>query len=152
MPAKQKVFLDTSVFSAYSDDRQPERMALTREFWQTLENFEAYTSEVTRQELKATTSFEKRKQILKLLKGVKILDISKEVDDLAKEYIKSGIAPEKFINDALQIATATVSGIPVVLSWNFRHMVNQKVKTKVNAINSSLNYQTIEIAAPAEFI
>ena len=152
MLSKQKVFLDTSVFSAYFDARQPERMALTREFWQKVENFEVYTSEVTKQELEATTDSTKLEQFRELIKGIEILGILKDAEDLAGRYVKEGIVPEKFINDALQMAVATVNQIAVVLSWNFRHMVNQKVKTRINAVNVSLNYPVTEIAAPAEFI
>lgn len=152
MPSKQKVFLDTSVFSAYLDERQPERMALTQEFWQKLKNFEVYTSEVTKQELGATTNVAKRKQFRKLLKGAEILSVSEEAENLAQEYTRVDAVPKKFINDALQIAVATVNQIGVVLSWNFRHMVNQKVKAKINAVNVSLGYQAMDIAAPAEFI
>jgi len=152
MPSKQKVFLDTSVFSAYLDGRQPERMGLTQEFWQKLKNFEVYTSEVTEQELEATTDSVKREQFRELIGGIEILNVSKDAEDLADRYIKEGIVPEKFVNDALQIAVATVNQIAVVLSWNFRHMVNQKVKTRINAVNVSLNYPITEIAAPAEFI
>jgi len=152
MPNKQRVFLDTSVFSAYSDERQPERMALTQEFWRKLGNFEACTSEVTKQELEATTDLTKREQFRKLIGGIEILGISKEVEDLAYRYIEEEVIPKKFVNDALQIAVATVNQITIVLSWNFRHMVNQKVKTQINAINVSLNYLITEIAAPAEYI
>ncbi len=152
MPSKQKVFLDTSVFSAYFDERQPERRSLTQEFWQKLENFEVYTSEVTKQELEATTDPIKLEQFRELIKGIEILGISKDAEDLAGRYVEEGIVPEKFINDALQMAVATVNQIAVVLSWNFRHMVNQKVKTRINAVNVSLNYSVTEIAAPAEFI
>jgi predicted nucleic acid-binding protein len=152
MLSRQKVFLDTSVFSAYFDERQPERRALTREFWQKLENFKVYTSEVTKQELEATTDSTRRKQFRELIEETEILSVSKDAEDLASRYIKEGIIPAKFINDALQISVATVNQIAVVLSWNFRHMVNQKVKTRINAINVSLNYPVTEIAAPAEYI
>ena len=152
MPSKQRVFLDTSVFSAYLDERQSERMALTQEFWRKLENFEVYTSEVTKQELEATTDSTKREQFCELIEGMEILGVSKDAEDLAGRYVKESIIPEKFINDALQMAIATVNQIAVVLSWNFRHMVNQKVKTRINAVNVSLNYQAVEIAAPAEYI
>ena len=144
--------MDTSVFSAYLDERQPERMALTQEFWRKLKDFDIYISEITKQELEATTDPAKQKQFRKLIKGMKVLDVSKEAETLARRYTKDGTVPKKFINDALQIAVATVNQTATVLSWNFRHMVNKKVKAKVNATNVSLNYPSVEISAPAEFI
>ena len=47
---KLKLYLDTSVFSAYLDDRAPDRRAQTVEFWERLTVFDACTSELAREE------------------------------------------------------------------------------------------------------
>ena len=39
-----KLYLDTSVFSAYYDERTPERMEMTRDFWPILEKYEKLCS------------------------------------------------------------------------------------------------------------
>lgn len=41
---------------------------------------------------------------------------------------------------------------PTLISWNYRHMVNLKVKRAVNAINLKLGYRPIEILSPEEVI
>lgn len=46
---KLRVYLDTSVFSAYYDDRLADRQTATKEFWSRLGEFDAATSEVGRQ-------------------------------------------------------------------------------------------------------
>ena len=43
---KLKMYLDTSVFSAYFDDRAQDRRAQTVEFWERLAAFDACTSDL----------------------------------------------------------------------------------------------------------
>jgi hypothetical protein len=66
---KLRVYLDTSVFSAYYDDRAPDRQVQTEEFWVRLAEFEAATSELAREELEQTPDLGRRTQLLKLLGG-----------------------------------------------------------------------------------
>ncbi|MFW6100106.1 MAG: hypothetical protein ACOC90_01855, partial [Bacteroidota bacterium] len=47
-----------------------------------------------------------------------------ETDILAKSYIYEGAVTEKFFEDAQHIAIATVYKVDVLVSWNFRHIVN----------------------------
>lgn len=55
-----KLFLDTSVFSAYYDERTPERMHMTRDFWLILQQHEKLCSELTIEELGQAHSKELR--------------------------------------------------------------------------------------------
>ena len=147
-----KILLDTSVISAYFDERQPERMALTRDFWKNIKNYQVFVSEITLQEIDQITDKELKSNFLKLIKSSKVLKISPEVLLLAQNYVAAKIIPKNYIHDALQIAVTTVNKIDLLLSWNFRHMVNLKIKTKVNAINILYNYPEIEIATPGELL
>ena len=48
--------------------------------------------------------------------------------DLALKYLKAKILSEKFKSDTMHIAIATVSDVDVLVSWNFKHIVNfQKI-------------------------
>ena len=49
-----RIYLDTSVFCAYYDDRVTDRQAETEEFWKRLSQFEVSVSELTGQELSQT--------------------------------------------------------------------------------------------------
>lgn len=51
---KLRVYLDTSVVSAYFDERTPDRMAETRNCWVKLSDFEVFTSTLVREEIKQT--------------------------------------------------------------------------------------------------
>jgi hypothetical protein len=61
---KLKLYLDTSVFSAYFDDRAPDRQAQTVEFWARLAAFDACTSQLAREELENTADADRRERLL----------------------------------------------------------------------------------------
>ena len=69
---------------------------------------------------------------------------------MAGIYVKEGIVPEKFLNDALHIAIATVNGIDTVVSWNMEHIVKIKTIVEVNKINLKKKYNQIFIVTPEE--
>ena len=52
--------------------------------------------------------------------------------------------------DALHVATATVAHADLILSWNFRHIVNFDRIHKFNAVNLMRGYAPIEIHSPLE--
>lgn len=147
---KPKIYLDTSVISAYFDQRAPDRQRLTSAFWQGIHEYEVLISTVTLKEIGNTTSILLKKKMVDLVTEYEILEINDEVLTLASEYIKAGIIPERFENDALHIAIATVNGLDYLLSWNFEHIVKVKTKRRVNLINLSFGYKEIEIISPPE--
>ena len=104
---KRKVYLDTSVISAYFDKRTPERQGLTREAWCEIEASICFVSETVIDELEAAPE-ELRQRFLSFVKNFAVLQISKEAETLAQEYINHGIFSEKYYDDALHVAIATV--------------------------------------------
>lgn len=147
---KLRVYLDTSVFSAYYDDRAPDRQAHTEELWGRLAEFEATTSELAREELEQTPDPDRRTKLLKLLEGLTLHPITTEIRELASHYVNAGVFTPIMLNDALHVAAAVLTRQDVLLSWNFRHMVNRRRRAKVNEVNTSLGLPTIEILAPPE--
>ena len=45
----------------------------------------------------------------------------KEVETLAENYIKAGVVSQKYYEDALHIANATIRKADILVSWNFKH-------------------------------
>jgi len=96
-----KILLDTSVIAAYLDARQPERMALTQEFWKVLKNHQVFISEITIAEINRIEERSIKKNYLKLIQSFKPLKTTDEIKYLAQRYLKAQIIPKKYINDAL---------------------------------------------------
>lgn len=147
----QKLYLDTSVPSAYYDEEKPERQRITKLWWENdLSGYEVVVSRVTVDELEATKDKEKREKFSNLIDKFRILNITSDCRELAKKYIDSDIPPEEAFNDALHIVIATINKIDILVSWNFSHLVNTNTRHKVNGINLLNGYSEIEISSPYE--
>ena len=56
---------------------------------------------------------------------------------------------EKHIDDCRHIAGAIVSGCDVIVSWNFKHIVNYKTQMGVKAVTALEGYKELLIYTPA---
>lgn len=81
-----------------------------------------------------------------------MLDFTKEAQELAENYLSEKISGKASFNDAYHIASATVNRIYVLVSWNFKHIVNLDKIRLFNSINIKLGYPTIDIRSPKELI
>jgi len=142
--------MDTSVFSACLDERGPERRAQTEEFFAKLGTFGASTSTLARDELARTREVERRERLLKLLDGVTVHPVSDEATQLARDYLDRGVFGPASLNDAIHVAVAVLTGQNVLVSWNFKHLVNRRNRARVNEVNVSKGLCTVEILAPPE--
>ncbi len=148
---RPRVYLDTTVVSAYFDERAPDRQRLTLQFWaDRLPDFEAAISVLVLAEIAATPLQSRRGDFQSIVQGFTVLPITDEADRLAGEYVQLGIVPEKYRSDALHVAIAVVHGISYLASWNFRHLVKVATRREVNLLNSLKGYEPIEIVAPPE--
>ena len=145
-----RLYLDTSVISAYMDDRMPERRWATLEFWGRLREFDVSISELTVTEVRATGAVGPRRQMEELIAPFEVLPVGEEDRALAREYVRRGVFSPATMDDALHVAVAVVSRRDLLVSWNFRHLVNRRRRALVNEVSISLGYPTIEIIAPPE--
>ena len=148
---REIIYLDTSIPSAYFDDRVPERQKSTKKFWEmVLPEYKAVISEITIQELNSISSQELLKKVHALVATFDIWKLNSDIISLAQNYIEQGIFPEKYLTDALHIAIATYYNASYVISWNFEHMVKVKTRRLVNLVNLLKGYNEIEIISPQE--
>jgi len=73
-----------------------------------------------------------------------------ESEELAEEYIRQGVVSRRMLADAQHIAVATVARVDVLVSWNFRHIVNLDRIRGFNAVNLRAGYPLLEIRSPLE--
>ncbi len=152
MPTKLRIYLDTSVISAHLDARDRTRQELTQLFWSSLAGFDAHACPITLDELKSTPDSGLRAQLLRLAEQLILLPWNDEMERLAHDYVRAGAFGPAMIQDARHVACCTVSGIPVLISWNFRHLVNRTRRIMVNLANSKQGYGQIEIISPPELV
>jgi predicted nucleic acid-binding protein len=149
---KLRVYLDTSIFSAVLDHRVPERQRQTEDFFQRIAEFEVSTSELTELEMRQTGDSQLQLRMLQMLEGIARVTIDDEMRQLAESYVASGVFTRNMEADALHVAAAVISRQDVLLSWNFRHLVNRRRRGRVNDINAVQGLPRIEILAPSEVL
>lgn len=148
-----KLYLDTSVLGAVCDPGPDDRLAATHRVFNSLAKgiWEGYISTLVLEELERATSTV-REQIAQHLRRtpLAVLEETPESLVLAQAYIAAGAMPPDYEDDARHIAVATASDIRVIVSWNFRHMVNIERKRRINSVNLREDYPLIDIVSPWE--
>lgn len=145
---KLKVYLDTSVIGGCFDSE------FELDSNQIINNvelgiYEGIISVITIDEIEGAPEFVKSR-FNKLIEFLTVLDLNDEVIKLTDEYLARKVVTSRFKEDALHIAFATVYNIDVLVSWNFKHIVNLNKIKQFNSINISQGYQTLEIRSPRE--
>ncbi|HQE50553.1 MAG TPA: type II toxin-antitoxin system VapC family toxin [Fervidobacterium sp.] len=147
-----KMYLDTSVISALFDDRNPERQALTEEFFSRIDIYDVYISELTIAEIESTPDQSLKNKMKQIIKDFSVLEINESVEELAKECVNYGAIPESYQEDAYHIAVATLNEMDYLISWNFRHIVRRITKDIVRMISTLRNLKQVEITTPGELL
>ncbi len=76
--------------------------------------------------------------------------ITPAVEQLRDRYLLQKVLGPGSLDDATHVATATIHDADVVVSWNFKHIVNFDRIRLFNAINVGLGYKPLTIMSPLE--
>lgn len=79
-----------------------------------------------------------------------MLEVGDEALDLLRSYQMREVIGDKYRNDMLHIALATVAEVDILVSWNFKHIVHFDKIRRFNAINSELGYNHLDNHSPRE--
>ncbi len=145
-----RVYADTSVFGGVFDE---EFDTASKVFFDAVKKgpFKLITSELVREEIqvgpqKVIDIFEE------FLVIAEIAEITDNVLQLQQSYIQAGIVSQKYATDALHVALATASNADLIVSWNFKHIVNFQKIPLYNAVNTLKRFGKIAIFSPLEVI
>jgi len=94
---------------------------------------------------------EKIKQVLNEFDYV-LIEVSDESLELADEYIQENVVGATSRGDCVHIATATIYNVDILVSWNFKHIVNVQRIKGYNSINIKRGYKQLDIRSPKEVI
>ncbi|HUZ61185.1 MAG TPA: type II toxin-antitoxin system VapC family toxin [Hanamia sp.] len=83
---------------------------------------------------------------------IEILTVNDEAVNLARKYIDEKVVGETSFDDCIHIALATIHKVDILVSWNFKHIVNIYRIRGYNSVNLSCGYQTLEIRSPKDII
>ncbi len=147
---KLRIYIDTSVLGGYFDT---EFSTDTKLLFDEILNgkYQVIISDLTEKELEKAPQ-----NVNELMKKLKIhiekLIVNQEAIDLALEYVSEKVVGQTSLDDCIHIATATIDRVDLLVSWNFKHIVNIQRIRGYNAINIRNGYQTLEIRSPKDLI
>jgi predicted nucleic acid-binding protein len=145
-----RIYLDTSVFGGVFDEEfgHPSRI-----LFEQIKNglYTLVTSAVVQQEIigapkEVTLLFD---EIIPL---AELIEISEQSLKLRNAYLEAKIVSQKYSEDALHVALATVADCKLLVSWNFKHIVHFDKISLYNAVNVLNGYNSISIFSPQEVI
>lgn len=125
---------------------------ITREWWTKRRRvFDLYISQFVIDEVKAGND-EAAGERLKAIRGLPLLDITKEVESLAIRILTSGVVPAKAATDAAHIAIATVHRMEYLMTWNCVHLANATITKTVARICRQEGFECPVICTPEELL
>ena len=131
---KKRYYIDTSVFGGYFDQ---EFADTTKKLFSEIQKEDTVIlySEMTESELNEAP--ESVKNFVKGLpsKNIEFLEINPETINLADKYIEENVVGKTSREDCTHIALATIFRADVLISWNFKHIVNLRRIQGYNAVN-----------------
>ena len=84
--------------------------------------------------------------------NVEFINGLEESNRLAKAYINEKVVGPTSFDDCHHIAIATILKVDILVSWNFKHIVNVFRIRGYNSVNLKLGYSQIEIRSPKDII
>ncbi len=146
---RPRVYTDTSVLGGCEDDefRDPSRRLL--------EAFVGGELTLVLSEL-VLRELETAPEAVRMVIGrvpeahIEAILLSPDAEEIAAAYIEEGAIGARMRADALHIALATVARVDVLVSWNFKHIVNLRRIHAYNSVNLKRGYPLLEIRTPRE--
>ena len=71
---------------------------------------------------------------------------------MATEYITEKVVGQTSFADCLHIALATINQADLLVSWNFKYIVNIERIRGYNSINIKNEYKQLEIRSPRDLM
>jgi len=146
-----RIYIDTSVIGGYFDEEFKEwSQKLFEEFRNGKKT--VIISDVTLGELEDAPPF-----VRELLSTIpdnykEIVTLDNEAKELSYHYIKEKVVTPKSLVDTRHIAIASINRADILVSWNYKHIVNYKLIRLYNSVNLKYGYPILEIRTPREII
>ena len=148
---KQRFYFDTSVFGGVFDSEFDEATFKLFERVKSGKLICVY-SDLTETEL--LNAPEKVRKYFKNLpkESLERVVVTDEILELASKYIQEKVVGQTSFDDCIHIAAATINKADILVSWNFKHIVNVYRIRGFNSINIRSNYLSLEIRSPKEIL
>ncbi|HPC17194.1 MAG TPA: PIN domain protein [Candidatus Hydrogenedentes bacterium] len=145
------IYVDASVVGGCEDEEFAEgSLALWRCFQEG--RYEMALSDLTLKELEPAPE-RVRKRIDEIPTSLVVrVPASTEASELAEEYLRHGVVGPGSRADANHVALATIANADILVSWNFKHIVNVGRIRQFQVVNLISGYRTPDIRTPLEVL
>ena len=146
-----RIYIDTSVIGGFYDAEFDEA---TKELFKEVEKGKIIlvVSELLQAELLRAPEYVRTHLDKYSKKQIERVELTEEATILADRYIADQVVGKTSKADCQHIAIATINKVDVLVSWNFKHIVNLKRIRGYNSVNLKNNYSMLEIRTPKEII
>lgn len=147
----ERIYLDTSVFGG---SFEPEFELWTMVLFDRISKgeFKVLLSRLTDIELENAPKRVKELANSLSQNNIEWLDITTESVELADKYINEKVVGQTSHSDCIHIALATLNFADVLVSWNFKHIVNHLRIRGYNAVNFKYGHKILDIRSPREIL
>ena len=148
---KLRIYLDTSVFGGYFE---PEFERWTKILFDKIieGEYKVIYSKLVDFELSPAPEIVRNLTNSLPFSQLEIIEISDESYELADKYLKENIVGKTSKSDCVHIALATLHNADILVSWNFKHIVNINRIRGYNSVNYKLGHKILEIRTPREIL
>jgi predicted nucleic acid-binding protein len=148
---KERYYLDTSVWNGV---KEPAFMFDTEMFFGMIDRNRVIClySDIVENELMGAPGVVKTRFMSVPDKYKEKVVVTDGILRLAEVYVNEGVVGKTSFKDCVHIAAATVHKADILVSWNFKHMVNLRRVRGYNSINARLGYPILEIRSPREVL
>lgn len=153
----ESVYIETTVVSLLVARAKEGTLAFqwqvwTRDWWRLRRPyFECSISpEVLREA--AAGDLEMSRQRLEALSTLTALRRTAAVDELAEALLSAGPLPQKAKADAVHLAFASVYRINYLLTWNFKHLANAVIQSRLQPVAEKRGYRLPMVCTPLQLM
>ena len=83
---------------------------------------------------------------------MQFVEVTEQAYELAQKYLDEKVVGQTSADDCKHIATATINKVDILVSWNFKHIVNVFRIRGYNSINLRSGYSQLDIRSPKEIV
>ena len=83
---------------------------------------------------------------------LELIEISVEAFELADQYLKENVVEKTSHSDCVHITLATLHHADILVSYNFKHIVNINRIRGYNSVNYKFGHKILEIRTPREIL
>ena len=153
---KLKLYLDTSAIGYLDEPTSPKEMDEMYRLWELLrlDAYDIAISQITLDEITDNKNSEKVDTLLNFINEINYqkIELTEPAMRIANLVAKTGVLDEKHRNDRLHIGCAIESSCDVLVSLNFKHLVNVRTIRGIRGIALMEGYGNIDIVTPSALL